>query len=332
MTGSRLRKLLAAVSMAVAAAWLAPAAEAQDQVNVRFSWKLKGEYGPLFLAQDKGYFEREHLAVRLGEGAGAQAALGSLVQGQEDAVVLPGIFALTAIQKGIPAKIVALYHPRTPIVLLSFPDKPVRTPKDLEGKTIATSVGETGTAYLDAFCRLNGVDCARVKRVTMNDQARYPNFLQRQVDVVSAYADTDLPLIEATQTTQFVQLDMIRYGLSVPGLAIVTSDADIAKKSAVLKRFLRAVAAGIAEARSDNAAATRALLKSWAAAPDARIVAEQIRLTVAAIPVPAGHPTGWIDGAVIEHSLRMMKSVGEIGDPKPVDAYFTNALLTDRQG
>src|SRR3954463_12685248 len=84
------------------------AAAAQDPVNVRFSWKMKGEYGPFFMAQEKGLYAKEKLNVRMGEGAGAQAALGALLQGQEDVVVLPAIFALTAIQKGMPVKLIAI--------------------------------------------------------------------------------------------------------------------------------------------------------------------------------------------------------------------------------
>lgn len=327
MYGLAIRRFLAAVSFVAAGIAFLTAAKADDQVNVRFSWKLKGEYGPLYLAQENGDFKKAGLNVRMGEGAGAQAALGSLVQGQEDAVVLPGIFALSAIEKGIPIKLVALYHPRTPIVLLSFPDKPVQTPKDLEGKTIATSVGETGTTYLDVFCKLNGADCSKIKRVTMNDQARYPNFLQRHVDVVSAYEDNDLPLIQAKNRTNFVILDMVKYGLAVPGLSIVTSDANISKKRDVLKRFLHAVAEGVSASKADPETATRALMKNWPNAPDAKIVLQQVKVTLSAIPAPAGHPIGWIDEKILGTTLQMMKSAGEISEPKPVGAYFTNALL-----
>src|SRR5690606_16081334 len=94
--------------------------------NVRFSWKLKGEYGGFYAAQEQGYYEKHGLKVHLGEGAGAQAALGALLQGQEDVVVLPGMFALTAIAKGMPIKLAALYAPKASTILLSFPDKPVK--------------------------------------------------------------------------------------------------------------------------------------------------------------------------------------------------------------
>ena len=56
---------------------------AQDSVNVRFSWKLKGEYGALYMAQEAGHYKKANLAVRLGEGAGAPAALGALIQGRK---------------------------------------------------------------------------------------------------------------------------------------------------------------------------------------------------------------------------------------------------------
>ena len=38
---------------------LATAARAGDTVNLRFSWKLKGEYAPLFVAREKGYFAEQ---------------------------------------------------------------------------------------------------------------------------------------------------------------------------------------------------------------------------------------------------------------------------------
>ena len=313
--------------VAVFAATFALGALAQDTVNVRFSWKLKGEYSPMYTALEKGFYREEKLEVRMGEGAGAQAALGALLQGQEDAVILPGIFALTAIQKGMPVKLVALYHPKSPLALLSMPDKPIRTPKDLEGKTVAHSVGDTTTEYLNVLCRLNGVDCGKVKKIQMNSQARYPQFIARQVDTVSTYTNVDLPLLEKQHNMKFVVLDVVRYGLAIPGLAVVTSDAHIEKKAEVLKRYLRATGAGVRDAKRDLEGATRAMMKNWPGGPDAGIVSLQIKDTLDAIPELVGRPVGWIDGKFIADTLELLKSAGEIDQPKPLGTYFTNSLL-----
>jgi NitT/TauT family transport system substrate-binding protein len=322
-----MNRMIGKLAATVALGALSLSALAQDNVNVRFSWKMKGEYGPLYMAQEEGLYAKEKLTVRMGEGAGAQAALGALLQGQEDVVILPAIFALTAISKGMPVKLIALYHPKTPIGIISFPDKPVKVPKDLEGKSIAHSVGETGTSYLDVFCKINNVDCSKINKVQVNAQSRMPQFLQKQVDLVSVYANNDLPLIEAQTKQKFVVLDMTQYGFAVPGLAAVTSDAMIASKPDVLKRWLKATGQGVADMKKDNDAATKAMIKNWSGAPDAAIVATQVKVTADAIPAPAGKPIGWIDEKVVTDALELLKSAKEIDAPKPAATYYTNALL-----
>ena len=323
---SLIRTSVALVGFAIGAS-LSSVASAQDPINVRFSWKMKGEYGPFFMAQEKGLYAKEKLAVRMGEGAGAQAALGALIQGQEDVDVLPAVFALTAISKGMPIKLVAIYHPKTPLGIISFPDKAVRTPKDLEGKTIAHSVGETGTSYLDAFCKANNVDCSKITKVQMNAQSRMPQFLQRQVDLVTVYLNNELPLIEAQAKQKFVMLDMPKFGFAIPGLAVVTSDALIASKPDALKRFLRATAEGIKEMKLHPDEAAKATTKNWSGAPDVALVETQVRVTADGIPVQAGKTIGWIDDKLIVDTLELLKSSGEIDAPKPSSTYYTNALL-----
>jgi NitT/TauT family transport system substrate-binding protein len=177
------------------------------------------------------------------------------------------------------------------------------------------------------FCKINSVDCTKINKVQVNAQSRMPQFLQRQVDLVSVYANNDLPLIEAQTKLKFVVLDMTQYGFAVPGLAAVTSDALIASKPDVLKRWLKATAQGVADMKKDNDAATKAIIKNWSGAPDAAIVATQVKVTADAIPVPAGKPIGWIDEKVITDAVDLLKSSGEIDAPKPATTYYTNALL-----
>lgn len=313
-------------TMAVCGA-IATSAWAQEEVKLRFSWKLKGEYAPLYVAQEKGYYAQQGLVVRLGEGAGAQAALGALLQGQEDVVLLPAVFALSAISKGMPIKLIALYHPRTPIALISMPENPVRTPKDLEGKSVATAIGETATTYLGSFCRVNGIDCDKVKRVQMNSQIRVAQFLQKQVDTVTVYQTNDLPLLQEAQQTKFVILEMDKNGLSIPGMALATSDALIARKPELFRKLLKAVGDGVTEAKRDPSAAAQIMIKSWSGAPSLTAVTAQVKATVDAIPMQGSRPPGWIDEKVITEALALLQSTGEIATPMPSAAYFTNRFF-----
>lgn len=87
------RKILAAVPLAVLLASSQPSA-ANEALKVRFTWKIKGEYAPFYMAQAKGLFAQAGLQVTMAEGAGGQAAMAALMQGQEDVVVAPGVYAL----------------------------------------------------------------------------------------------------------------------------------------------------------------------------------------------------------------------------------------------
>ncbi|MHB0772921.1 ABC transporter substrate-binding protein [Bradyrhizobium sp. 1.29L] len=324
-----LNSTVAAAIALVTAIVCSSVALAADEVRVRFSWKLKGEYGHLYLAQARGFYSNKNLAVRMGEGAGSQAALGALVQGQEDIVIMPAIFAASAIQKGMPIKIIALYHPKTPVVLISHPDKPILKPQDLEGKIVAHAVGETGTTYLGTFCAVNKIDCTKIKTVQMDAQLRVPQFLQNQVDAVSIYRTNDLPVLEQRTGIKFPILDLAQYGLAVPGLAAVTSDAAIAKKSDVLRRYLAAVSEGIEAARRDPRAAADAIANVWQVGPSVDVIEAQVRATIDAMVSEEGRPIGWVDPKLIEYAIELLKTEGTIDQPKPAASFFSNDLLAN---
>lgn len=316
-----------AVAVAMAGTLMGTSAFAADDVNVRFSWKMKGEYAHMFLAEQEGYFEENDLNVSLGEGAGSQAALGALLQGQEDVVIMPGAFALTAIQQGMPVKLIALYHPVVPVVLISHPENPIEEPSDLVGKTIAHSVGETGTSYLGVICEVNNIDCDEVNLVTMSSQARVPAFIQKQVDAVSVYRSNDLPIIEQDVGQQFPVFSLGEHGLTVPGMAAVSSDAIIAEKPDVLQRFLKAVDKAVEHSKDDPKAAAEAIKAVWPEGPSIEAIQAQVEATMDAIPDRDGKPYGWIEAEDIEASLKVLATEEDFGEPKPADTYYTNELF-----
>src|SRR5260370_23709601 len=97
------------------------AAQAPDKLTVRFTWKLKGEYAPLFVALDKGYYKSEGLDVDLAEGAGAQTVLKLLASGNEKFGYGPAVSAAQAVIQGFPVKVLALHPTRAPVGDIAFP-------------------------------------------------------------------------------------------------------------------------------------------------------------------------------------------------------------------
>ena len=163
---------------------------------MRFTWKLKGEYAPLFVALDKGYYKSEGLDVELAEGSGAQTVLKLLASGNEKFGYGPAVSAAQAVSQGLPVKVVALYQTKAPMGVISFPDVPLKSPKDLEGKRLAISVGETFGDMLGPFTRINNVDIDKIQRIQMDASARTSQFLTRKIDVMSVYLSNELPQLE----------------------------------------------------------------------------------------------------------------------------------------
>jgi NitT/TauT family transport system substrate-binding protein len=314
--------LVAGASLASMPSWAA------DTIHVRFSWKLKGEYGFFYLGKDKGIYAKHGIDIDLGEGAGAQAALGALVQGNEDIVVAPAIFAISAIHQGMPVKLAAIYQRNTPIAFISKPERPVTTPKGMEGHSLAVSIGDTATTYLDVFCKINDIDCKKINQVQLDPQVKFPQFMQDRVDLITVYRNVDLPLIEARTGIKFAVLDLPKYGLSVPGLGAIVSDAGIAGKADVLKRFFAATNEAIELTRKDPDAATKALMNAWSAAPSTELVKEQIVATSATLDSPSGKPNGWIEESTITDAQDLILSTAkEGGKKKPASDFYTNKLL-----
>lgn len=309
------------------------AAGAKTPVTLRFSWKMKGEYGPLFVALDNGYFAAEGLDVQLKEGAGPTAAFASLVQGEDQISWMPGIYAMQATSKGMPVKIIALYNLAAPIVLVSWPDKPIRTPKDMEGKKIATAAGDTGAHFMPVLCRKNGVDCSKIQLVNVALGTQVQAFVGHLVDGVALYKTNDLPIVKSKYgANTFVEMDETKYGLVLPGGSLVTTNDYLAKNPETLRKFVRAANKGMAFARKDPLTAAKIMLKHWTTSLSPEIVSEQIKAVTDATPVVPDKPAGFVNAADVKDALEGLKEAKLIDEMKPLGDYYTNDIVLGAGG
>ena len=229
--------LLAAVTMARAPQDIARG-QSPERLTVRFTWKLKGEYAPLYVALEKGYYNAEGLDVQLSEGNGAQNVLKVLAAGNEKFGYGPAVAAAQAVSLGLPVKVVALYQTSAPMGVIAFPDTPLKGPKDLEGKRLAISVGETFGDMIRPFTRINNVDLGKIQLIQMDASARTTQFLTRKVDVMSVYLSNELPQIEKRAGVKFNVIKVTDFGLNVLGSSMYVSNAFAEQKPDTVKKLL----------------------------------------------------------------------------------------------
>src|SRR5499426_155683 len=330
MRAAARRLIVAGAGLALLSA-IAPSqsalAQAADKVTVRFTWKLKGEYAPLFVALDKGYYKAEGLDVDLAEGSGAQTVLKLLASGNEKVGYGPAVSAAQAVSQGLPVKVVALYQTRAPMGVISFPDVPLKTPKDLEGKRLAISVGETFGDMLGPFTRINNVDIDKIQRIQMDASARTAQFLTRKIDVMSVYLSNEWPQIEKRAGVKFNVIKVTDFGLSVLGSSMYVSNAFAEQNPETVKKLLRATAKGYRDAMANPKEAANIMAKHMVGAEQSDVLEAQVEATVVSTNAPTGKPIGWQADADWQATLNLLKETGGITDIKPLNAYFSNAYL-----
>jgi NitT/TauT family transport system substrate-binding protein len=318
--------LLAAIAMPDAFSGIARA-QTPEKVTVRFTWKLKGEYAPLFVALEKGYYSAEGLDVQLSEGNGAQNVLKALAAGNEKFGYGPAVAAARAVSQGLPTKVVALYQTSAPMAVIAFPDTPLQGPKDLEGKRLAISVGETFGDMIHPFTRINNVDLGKIQLIQMDASARTTQFLTRKVDVMSVYLSNELPQIEKRAGVKFNVIKVTDFGLKVLGSSMYVSNVFAEQKPDTVKKLLLATAKGYRDAMANPREAAKIMARHMAVPEQPDVLEQQVEATVVSTNAPAGQPIGWQAEADWRGNLELLKETGDIVDVKPLNSYFSNAYL-----
>ena len=101
----------------------------------------------------------------------------------------------------------------------------LKSPKDLEGKRLAISVGETFGDMLGPFTRINNVDIGKIQQIQMDASARTSQFLTRKIDVMSVYLSNEWPQIEKRANVKFNMLRVSDFGLNLLGASIIVGNA-----------------------------------------------------------------------------------------------------------
>jgi NitT/TauT family transport system substrate-binding protein len=231
------------------------------------------------------------------------------------------------VSQGLPIKVVALYQTSTPMAVIAFPDTPLQGPKDLEGKRLAISVGETFGDMIHPFTRINNVDLAKIQLIQMDASARTTQFLTRKVDVMSVYLSNELPQIEKRAGVKFNVVKLTDFGLNVLGSSMYVSNAFAEQKPDTVKKLLLATAKGYRDAMANPREAAKIMARHMAVPEQPDVLEQQVEATVATTNAQAGQPIGWQAEADWRANLELLKETGDVVEVKPLNSYFSNAYL-----
>ena len=249
------------------AAWMvclgssAPAQTSLTSVSLRLDFLPAGYHAPLFLAAQRGYYREHGIDLQISDGRGSNPSLQSVAAGN-DLIVLANYGTMTeGITKGMPVIGVGGLIQRLPDAVISLKGSGIKTPKDLEGRSMTIPPASAVFKLFAAFVTATGIDMSKITQVQTDSNAVLTGLLQGQVDFTTGWVFTDALKVESQKPIDPPML-FADYGVNVLAAGFVVQKATATTKGDIIRRFLTATAKGYQEGLKDPEAAVAAMIQA----------------------------------------------------------------------
>lgn len=216
-------------------------AQSEDLIPVSFrlNYTAQGLHVPFYYALEQGYYEEVGLDVTIGEGTGSGTTAKLVGSGDDDLGLVDSASVGSAVENGIPIKIVCPVYAINGFAAISLADAGIEEPKDLEGKNVGVTTGDAPSNLFAAFEAANEIDDSTINYVAMDSNAKVTSLINGDVDCILGGADDQAITLE----NMGKDVQVLRYadhGASTVGLSIVASEDMISEHADVVEKFISA--------------------------------------------------------------------------------------------
>jgi NitT/TauT family transport system substrate-binding protein len=257
-------KLVKTLAVSLAALLVAAPAVAQqrEKVTLLLNWYLYSEHAPFFLGREKGYFAQEGIELDIQEGRGSgptiQAVAARTVEfGYAD---VPTMMKVAA--KGAPVVSTGVLLQVSPMSVMGLAEKNIRSPKDIVGKTVAVTPGDSMSQIWPLFLKKTNVKESDFKTVAGDAQTKLNAVINGQADLLLGYLmDQNMRIQDATKKPVHV-IRFADYGVNLVSSGIIAHKDTLKNKGDLVRRFMNAATRSIEDAEKNPEAAVDAMLKA----------------------------------------------------------------------
>jgi NitT/TauT family transport system substrate-binding protein len=247
---ARIALAIGAVVLTFAAvpAWLGAQTKPLKSYTLILDFVPTGEYIPHYTALEKGWYRDEGLDVKILRGQGSGDTIKRIAAGHGE-VGIADMSALIAARANtdVAVKAIALWYRRPPHGVFVRSDSPIKTPKELEGKKLAISAGNSHQILWPVFEKLSGLKPNSVSWVTMDAASMPPSLIRGVTDAVPFFVVHEARIRKIAKQ-QNVDLRLLSawadLGFDLSSTSLVAREETIAKDPDGLKAFLRATLKG----------------------------------------------------------------------------------------
>jgi NitT/TauT family transport system substrate-binding protein len=300
-----------------------------EKVSVTLNWTLYGEHAFFFVARDKGFFAEQGLDVEIKEGSGSANTAKLVGAGTEPIGYVDTPTVMRAQAEGVPITTVLIVQQNGPSSVIHLAEKPLQTPKDLEGKRIALTAGDSFSAIFPAFLAANGVDQSKVEIVSLpTPAAKETALLQGQVDgFLGFFNDQPLRLMDR-EKVQIAWLPFFEHGVNVLSTGINVNQAYLTENPELVRKFLAGFVKGV-DYTTKNVDEAAEIFAKAAPAFHKELSKQEIEQTIPLLQTAntKGQPLGCMSEKDYQDTYTLLVENANLKEGLDVKTMFSNEYL-----
>jgi NitT/TauT family transport system substrate-binding protein len=265
---------------ALAGSLAAPAlAQTKEKVTLLLNWYVYSEHAPFFIGKEKGFYDAEGIDLDIQEGRGSAVSIQAVAANSATFGYVDVPTMIRAATKGAPVKAIGVALQLSPMAAMGLAEKNIKTPKDIIGKTVAMTPGDSMSQIWPLFLKKTGLQEGQYKVVSGDGQTKLNAVINGQADLLLGYVmDQNIKIQDATRKPVTV-IRFADYGITMISSGIIANKDTLANKADLVRRFMRATTRAFEETEKAPEAAIDAMLKADSKAGQRDTLIVGIKLT-----------------------------------------------------
>jgi NitT/TauT family transport system substrate-binding protein len=326
------RNVLGAGAVSLAALSLPAIVRAQSlkslkPVSLQADWVYGGPNAGLVVAKEKGFFADAGLDVTINQGKGSGSTAQIVASKAVQFGFADGFVVGNSVSKGMKLKMVAGVYRRNPCAALVLEESDIKSPKDLEGKTVGIATGSAQFQQWPAFMKGAGLEPSKVRVINVDGAGAGPALISGQVAAIAGFAQGYIPSIEIRGKKKVRAFWYADEGVTAMSNGIIVHQ-DLLAEPDLIRSMVRATMKGFIYGRA-NAEEMAQIVKKYQETTDPAITLREAQLSWSTwvTPTTANKPLGWMAPEDWTATVAVLKAYGGVTTPLEAAELYTNEFV-----